>query len=337
MYTIAFTPESSSQERYACNNPNNGSHGQSGQELYQSGNSYATNAYHPQDGDNAKARGSQQRASPYSKHRISKLHADILMWAGMLTATLFVYFCVSSGDFSFWMTFGAIARMFGFGILNTKVWTQGPSGVSSKTLMLYAVVFASRLTSILRHEGYLPYDKSGDWMYHVIEGLSLVFTMSALFACLKRGGTVDTFGGNGHIGALTLAVPMLIVAVFIHPNLNSDFLSDASWTYAMYLESVALIPQLSMFQQKKKQAVEWLTAHFVAALGVGRVLELVFWVESFTELSTTNKSTIPGYVTLLAQIMQLLLLLNFFTHYYYAVKNKTDLILPSTNDAMGMV
>lgn len=37
------------------------------------------------------------------------------------------------------------------------------SSVSLKTLQAYLFVFSFRLVSIMRHEGYLPYDRSGDW------------------------------------------------------------------------------------------------------------------------------------------------------------------------------
>src|SRR3569623_432258 len=107
------------------------------------------------------------------------------MWAGFFTASLFTYFMLSGGDFSFLMTYGAMARMFGFGILNVKTWkSQRATGVSIKTLQLYLLVFFFRLTSIIRHEGYLSYDKSGDWLYHFIEIMSFIFTGSALYGCI---------------------------------------------------------------------------------------------------------------------------------------------------------
>ena len=46
--------------------------------------------------------------------------------------------------------------------------TKSAAGVSVKTLHCYFFVFIGRLISITRHEGYLPYDRSGDWLYHVI-------------------------------------------------------------------------------------------------------------------------------------------------------------------------
>jgi hypothetical protein len=243
------------------------------------------------------------------------------------------------------MTYGAMARMFGFGILNLKTWkSQRATGVSIKTLQLYALVFFFRLTSIIRHEGYLPYDKSGDWLYHVIECTSLVFTATALYGCMgpfkhTYQADLDKFGEMNvppGAGAVYLAVPILLIALFVHPNLNSDFLSDVAWTYAMYLESASLIPQLFMFQKQQSGVVELLTAHFVAALGFGRVMEFCFWVYSYHELASSAGSRLPGYLALFSQFVQLVLMLDFFWYYYIAVKNATPLVLPS-HSGMGIV
>lgn len=277
---------------------------------------------------------------------LQALNKNVLMWAGFFTASLFIYTFLSGGDFSFLMTYGAMSRMFGFGILNVKTFTsRRATGVSIKTLQLYCLVFSFRLLSILRHEGYLPYDKSGDWLYHLIEGSSLLFTATALWGCMQPfkntyQGDLDKFGEMNvppGFGAVYLGVPVLILAILVHPNLNSDFLSDVAWTYAMYLESVALVPQLFMFQKQTSGVVELLTAHFVAALGFGRVMEFMFWVYSYHELATSAGSKLPGYLALFSQFMQLVLMLDFFWYYYLAVKNATPLVLPSHGAAMGIV
>lgn len=276
---------------------------------------------------------------------LESLNQNVLMWAGFFTASLFVYFMLSGGDFSFLMTYGALARMFGFGILNVKTFkSKRASGVSAKTLQCYCLVFFFRLTSIIRHEGYLPYDKSGDWLYHLIEITSLIFTASALYGCLvpfrsTYQSDLDTFGEMNvppGLGALYLIGPIGLIAIFIHPNLNSDFLSDTAWTFAIYLESAALIPQLYMFQKQASGVVELLTAHFVAALGFGRCMEFFFWIYSYHELANSAGSKLPGYLALFAQFVQLVLMVDFFWYYYVAVKNATPLVLPS-HTGMGIV
>lgn len=277
---------------------------------------------------------------------VQALNANVLMWFGFLTVSLFVYFFLSGGDFSFLMTYGGMARMFGFGILNLKTFkSKRATGVSTKTLQLYCIVFFFRLTSIIRHEGYLPYDKSGDWLYHLVEGFSLFLCSLALYACSfpfkhTYQADLDKFGEvmvPPGFGAVYLAVPILILAVIVHPNLNADFLSDTAWTYAMYLESAALFPQLYMFLKQSSGVVELLTAHFVFALGFGRIMELLFWIYSYHELADHSGSRLPGYLAVFSQIVQLIMMLDFFWYYFKAVKNATPLVLPSHGGVAGIV
>jgi len=296
----------------------------------------------------------QNEKSDADKTKIGKksialqaLNQNVYLWAGFISASLVVYFLLSGGDFSFLMTYGAMARMFGFGILNVKTWkSKRATGVSVKTLQLYCLVFFFRLTSIIRHEGYLPYDKSGDWLYHFIEIMALVFTAGALYGCMvpfksTYQADLDRFGEFNvppGYGAVYLAGPILLVAIFIHPALNADFLSDTAWTYAMYLESAALIPQLYMFQKQASGVVELLTAHFVAALGFGRLMEFFFWIYSYHELASSTGSRLPGYLALLSQFLQLVLMVDFFWYYYVAVKNATPLVLPQqSTGGLGIV
>jgi ER lumen protein retaining receptor len=276
---------------------------------------------------------------------LKSINNSVIMWAAFFTFSILVYYFLSSADFSFVMTYGSLSRMFGFGILNFKTFkTKKATVISVKTLQLYCITFACRLTSIIRHEGYLPYDKSGDWLYHVIEFMSLAFVATAMWGCLvpfKKSYQVefDKFG-EMHVppgfGSVYLIIPCLALAIFIHPGLNQDFLSDVSWTFAMYLESVALVPQLYMFQRQNTGIVELLTAHFVAALGFGRVLEFTFWLYSYHELAHKSGSNYAGYLALISQFCQVLLMCDFFWYYYVAVKNATPLVLPSHN-SLGVV
>lgn len=70
-------------------------------------------------------------------------------------------------------TYSSFMRCFGFGLLIFKMLTSWSSkGISLKTLELYILTFSVRLFSIMRHQGYLPYDKTGDWFYHVVSRTS---------------------------------------------------------------------------------------------------------------------------------------------------------------------
>ena len=92
---------------------------------------------------------------------------SIVIWGGFITASFLVYFLLSSGDFSFLLTYSSFMRCFGLLLINYRMWGfMSAKGISVKTLELYAVVFITRLLSIMRHQGYLPYDKTG--MYFIL-------------------------------------------------------------------------------------------------------------------------------------------------------------------------
>jgi hypothetical protein len=207
--------------------------------------------------------GKVAKLIPYKVARPSP--AMILAWCTFFTLSMAVYALCSDGDFSFLLTYAACARSFGFFLLTFRMYaSKSGSSVSLKMLEAYAVVFVFRIISIMRHEGYLPYDKSGDWFYHVVEISSLGFACLGIYLLkFKFGATYDeekdSFGRLGlpnFLGVLYVIVPCLALACVLHPNLNKDFLSDMSWTFSMYLESFAIAPQLFMFTKQADAPIE---------------------------------------------------------------------------------
>ena len=98
-------------------------------------------------------------------------------------------------------------------------------GISAKTLQGYAVVFICRLLSILRHQGYLPFDTTGDWFYHFVELMSFLIVLLCLYGMFTPFiSTYDEkFDKFGHFyipnefGVIYLIGPALIIAVLFHP------------------------------------------------------------------------------------------------------------------------
>lgn len=219
---------------------------------------------------------------------------QLIFYACAIVFVVFVYHLFSDGNFSFLLTLAAITRMFAFAILTWRIWSlESAAGLSLKTLELYALVFTLRLSSILTYEGYLPFDRSGDWLFQVIECLSFVWTITCIYFVTKRfrstyDAAADSFGHLGPLpsalGALVVAVPAMIIAAVVHPSLNSFWLTDWTWTAACYAETLAFLPQLLMFQRKGGEIESWST-HFVFLLGVARAFEFWFWISSYHELN----------------------------------------------------
>jgi ER lumen protein retaining receptor len=254
---------------------------------------------------------------------VRQYNSTIFVWAGFSTLVYLVYFFFSDGDFSFIMTYASLTRAFGFVLLNARMFIKGHvKGISLKTLQIYAAVFAARLISVVEHQGYLPYDRSGDYIYHLAEGGSLALCISCMFMMYTRYSRsyqvdYDNFGSYlmpSTLGSLWLIVPCCVFAVFLHPSLNEDFISDTFWTASMYLETCAIIPQLYMFQQStsNKGIVEVIISHYVFALGFARICDMIFWVYSYHELTDAAGSTSTGILVLATQFIHIAIMADFF-------------------------
>mmetsp|Transcript_18391 Transcript_18391/g.22358 ORF Transcript_18391/g.22358 Transcript_18391/m.22358 type:complete len:295 (+) Transcript_18391:162-1046(+) len=273
-----------------------------------------------------------------------KQKLNIIFYTVGFAFVLFVYHMLSDGDFSFLLTLGGIVRMFGFGILMVKFYVQkSATGISLKTLELYSLVFVARLCSILFYQGYLPYDSSGDWLYQTVEVISLLLCVAAIVYVLVYSDSYvaaeDAFGNFKYIpsqlGPIILVVPCFILALLFHPTLNKNKLTDTAWTFAAYLETVAVLPQFYLLQKANKAVESWVS-HFVFSLGLSRLFLFIFWFSSFHELSDKKSksflSGFSGYSILLVQLVHIAIMGEFCIYYLLAAKRQSPLVL----DAAGI-
>eukprot|EP00591_Stephanopyxis_turris_P010128 CAMPEP_0195513398 /NCGR_PEP_ID=MMETSP0794_2-20130614/5054_1 /TAXON_ID=515487 /ORGANISM="Stephanopyxis turris, Strain CCMP 815" /LENGTH=344 /DNA_ID=CAMNT_0040641395 /DNA_START=42 /DNA_END=1076 /DNA_ORIENTATION=- len=263
---------------------------------------------------------------------------DMKLWICFFGVVLFVHSLVCTGDFSALLVLASSARTFGFAVLNLKIWaTKSVAGISVKTLHMYCLVFFCSGLSIWVDEGYMPNDEVGGFTYQMVEAISLFLALSAIYACTVQFRTTyqhdcDRFGEQNvpsGFGTLYLVIPSFILALIFHPERNDHFITDVAYAFSMYLEAVALLPQLYMFQKHVKQAVELLTAHFVFALGFGRAVEFFFWFQCYHLLENENGSHMVGYLSLFSQLMQIALMLDFFYYYYLSLKDGTPMVFSS--------
>mmetsp|Transcript_9160 Transcript_9160/g.21997 ORF Transcript_9160/g.21997 Transcript_9160/m.21997 type:complete len:271 (+) Transcript_9160:109-921(+) len=228
-----------------------------------------------------------------------------------------VYNFVYDGGFSAVMTLSSAVQTLAFLLLCAKVYTQNTAaGVSARTLQMYVAMYAFRLSSTLFFNGYLPMDQTGDWAYQAsdIAGLVTVLWLLRTIRCGRLSWTYqwehDTHPVAPVVGAC------FALAVLVHPTLNNWAPADIAWTTALYIDAVALLPQLWMMTRIGGE-VEALTAHFVAAVCVSRFLNLIFWYHGFPELAPADGGfNSAGWAIILAHLLQLFLACDFL--YYYA-------------------
>jgi len=241
------------------------------------------------------------------------------VWGGFALFALGIWFMFSSGDFSFLLTLSSLLSMFSFLLVIVKIESaRSVKGVSLKMMECYILVFIGRLCAIVPFEGYLPFDKSGDWLYQLCEFGGLCLSSYIVYCCRVQykheyNGATDTL-----VHAWLIA-PSLAVSLIFHPNLNNFLPSDMAWAFALYLESVSVLPQLFQFMKEGKAQEH--TSHFLFAQAVSKLLSFIFWASSFSELADPNhyiKSFVGNWVVAM-QLVQLLVMGDFIYHYIRCV------------------
>jgi uncharacterized protein with PQ loop repeat len=234
--------------------------------------------------------------------------------------------------FSSILTLGAAFQCLGFYTLLIKVErAKSVAGISSKTIHLYAAVLFCRLGSTCIYPGYLPVDSSGDFLYQLLDIVSL-FLVLQLIKCMDHTYPGTYQEAEDTMDVSKMAICAVVFAIFIHGNLNDSFLFDTMWTASMNLDTVAMLPQLWMVV--KLGEVEALTSHFVALLIASRACSFAFWFYGYKELRDEERHgrksiNLAGLQLLAAHALQLLLSLDFLFYYVKARIKGVRMQLPS--------
>eukprot|EP01071_Lankesteria_metandrocarpae_P001263 Lankesteria_metandrocarpae@DN1423_c0_g1_i1.p1 len=240
-------------------------------------------------------------------------------WGLFSAIVCVIFFVFSDGDFSFLLTLSSLIGMFSFVMVLYKLESaKSAKGISLVMIECYVIVLAFRLFSIIPFEGYLPYDRSGDWLYQATEAVSCLLAGTIMYLCRVRYKTTydqecDT------LKHYLLILPALVLSLLFHPSLNAFMPADAAWTFALYLEAVCCLPQLFMFQ--KQGRVEPFTTHFLAGQALSKCVSFIFWVASFKELNDPTKmlKSYVGVWVIALQALQLLVMGDFIYHYIRCV------------------
>lgn len=98
--------------------------------------------------------------------------------------------------------------------------------------------------------------------------------------------------------------------------------SEILWTFSIWLESVAILPQLFMLQRTGE--AETITTHYLFALGLYRALYIPNWIWRY--FMEPNHRV--DYIAILAGIVQTVLYSDFFWIYYQRVLKGKKFKLP---------
>ena len=252
---------------------------------------------------------------------IKKRRKDIIFWSTIILVILLIYIFISSKDFSFFLVLSSLIQTCAFIIILVKVTNyQTCSGLSANTLICYAILLFARLTSTLFYPGYLPSDDSGSWLYQLSDISSLLICCLLLYLIYFKYRETSDLLQDGKIPFYFLVIPCYVLALIFKSSLNNNVFCDINWAFSMYLEALAIFPQILLFSNKKGQ-IESFTSHYVALCGLSRLFSLIFWWDTYEELVTEDlyfgKSI--GYFIIGSQILQLIIMADYYYLYFKSI------------------
>jgi ER lumen protein retaining receptor len=112
----------------------------------------------------------------------------------------------------------------------------------------------------------------------------------------------------------------LLLAI-IWPHEYTPF--EIMWAFSIWLESVAILPQLFLLQRTGE--ADTITTHYLFALGLYRALYIPNWIWRYY---TEEKSQTGNTIAVLAGIVQTVLYSDFFWIYYTKVMKGKKFQLP---------
>ncbi|KAG1854190.1 ER lumen protein retaining receptor-domain-containing protein [Suillus subalutaceus] len=206
--------------------------------------------------------------------------------------------------------FGDLAHLASIFILIQKIQkTRSCRGISFKTQALYALVFVTRYVDLLFR-----------WVsvYNLVMKLFFISSSCYILYLMKyrfrptHDPSIDTFKIEYLLG------PSFFLSLIFNYAFEP---TEILWTFSIYLESVAIFPQLFMLQRTGE--AETITTHYLAALGLYRALYLPNWIYRYF----TEDLIDPIAVT--AGLVQTGLYLDFFYVYFTKVLHGQKFELPA--------
>lgn len=169
-----------------------------------------------------------------------------------------------------------VAEMAGLFSLRLKIKRQGSvKGVSGMTIIMYSLVYAIRAKLVF------PYGGRSSWAEAVPCFLSLLVVLDTAKCIFWTYHS--SYQQEQDVLRVKYLIPgCLLLAGVLHPVLpNEGAFNTFIWTTELYLDVLALMPQVVMMSRGDGR-VEAPIAHFVAATALARAVDLSIWFWSYS-------------------------------------------------------
>jgi len=189
--------------------------------------------------------------------------------------------------------------------------TRSCRGISFKTQALYVLVFVTRYLDLLTFTFHSIYNTVMK-LFFIGSSVYILYLMRVRFRP-TNDPSIDTFRIE------YLVAPCVILSLIF--NYGYNWL-EIPWSFSIFLESVAILPQLFMLQRTGE--AETITTHYIAALGAYRALYIPNWIYRYF----TDDSGVDA-IAVVAGIVQTGLYVDFGWIYFTKVLQGQKFELPA--------
>jgi len=205
---------------------------------------------------------------------------------------------------------GDLSHLLAIVILLHKIWkTRSCAGISGKSQLLFALVFITRYLDLVTN--FVSVYNTTMKVFYIVSSIGTCYLIF-----LKFKATYD--GNHDSFRVEFIVVPAAGLACLVNHAFN---IMEVCWTFSIYLESVAILPQLFMIS--KTGEAESITSHYLFALGMYRALYLFNWVYRF------KSEGFYDIIAIAAGVLQTVLYCDFFYLYVTKVVKGKKIQLPA--------
>jgi hypothetical protein len=238
-------------------------------------------------------------------------------YLGFIAIAVFIFHAVAEQETSSVLTLSALAQCLGITFLCIQSLSSGSAvGISAVSLLLDAIAIVFRLCSTLFVDGYLPSDKSGDFIYQVFDVCSLLMLVFLMRRVLVNH--VDTYQVfDDTVRAGPLVIICFGLAAVLHGDMDDSVILDTFWLAGLFISVVAVVPQLWLIVHSGGWTGA-LISHYIAAMALSRVLSGCFMWMARHHITCTPYVTGVQHTLIsifIAHVLHIVLLGDFAYHY----------------------
>lgn len=180
-------------------------------------------------------------------------------------------------------------------------------GISFKTQLLYLIVFITRYSFGL-------FDPP---LYNIV--FKIFYIVSTLFTIIMMKTVLRSARDKKH-DTFNIYFLLLICIPLAYFTSSSIDIDELSWTYSLWLEAFAALPQLFLF--RRTQRLDVITNDYIFFLGMYKLFYVCNWIRKAIVKNNTD------YIVWVTGIIQTLLYADFIYYYIMAFTQGSKYKLP---------